>query len=91
MDRFNKKLQEGRRVGNSTRIIDELVQQFFNNGFCIVTDHYYNPDNDRPTRNNLRTLINRLLNEHEVSRDFFTYDSQTRKLTLKKEYYDRYK
>lgn len=78
-----------RRTGRSTRMIDEMVQQLFSKGEVIVSDHYYSPDNDQPTRNNLNTLLKRLYNEHGVAKDHVTYDERKRKLTLKKSYFDR--
>lgn len=32
-------IKEGRRVGNTTRVVDKCIQEFFENGYAICKDH----------------------------------------------------
>lgn len=60
----------GRRVGNTTRQADKMVQDFFKNGFCKCIDHGCRYDSSGRITNTiandilLRTVCNRLINEH---------------------------
>ena len=52
-----------RRTGNSTRIVDNLIQDYFKKGIAAAYDHY-------PTRNAQKlvfnTTLNRLKLEHNI-------------------------
>ena len=55
--------KEGRRVGNTTRLIDMFIQDFFNKGECQVYDHY----NTRESRQRVFDLVLQRLNrEHHI-------------------------
>lgn len=58
-----------RRTGRTTRLIDQMVQEFFINGRVGITDHH--KTNDRTTfdnliRDNKKKLLSRLANEHRL-------------------------
>jgi len=65
--KFISLYKEGRRVGNTTRLIDMFIQDFFNKGECQIYDHY----NTRESRQRVFDLVLRRLNtEHNIeSRD----------------------
>lgn len=53
----------GRRMGNTTRLIDSFVQDFFIKGECKVYDHYNSTDSNRRV---LQLVLLRLKNEHGI-------------------------
>lgn len=68
---------DARRCGNTTRIIDELVQKFFTEGECVIYDHYHGDPGhynlsgtSSAVRNirkmNMRSIIDRLRREHNL-------------------------
>lgn len=57
-----------RRAGNSTRIIDKCVQEFFEKGECHVQDHHGTRES---TSRILRILKNRLQVEHKLMAEDF--------------------
>lgn len=58
--------KEGRRVGNTTRLIDMFVQDFFNKGKCDIFDHF----NTRESRVRVFNLVlERLNREHYIKRE----------------------
>ena len=52
-----------RRLGNSTRIVDHLIQNFFINGVCEVYDHH---DTREATRLVFNNVLRRLDIEHTM-------------------------
>ena len=56
----------GRRMGNTTRLIDSFVQDFFIKGSCKVYDHYGSSDSCRRT---FDLVLLRLKNEHGIDKD----------------------
>lgn len=52
-----------RRCGNTTRQVDEWVQQLFNGEDAVVIDHAHR-DGNVANKYAFRMLINRLENEH---------------------------
>lgn len=59
----------GRRLGSTTRIIDQCVQYLFTKGFCVCIDDYYHGINDS-MRVQLglrikRRVLDRLAYEHD--------------------------
>jgi len=53
----------GRRVGNTTRLIDMFIQDFFNTGKCQIYDHF----NTRASRERaFKLVMQRLYNEHFI-------------------------
>jgi hypothetical protein len=57
---------DGRRKGNTTRLIDSFVQDFFIQGSCNVYDHYASPDSNRRT---FDLVLLRLENEHGINKE----------------------
>lgn len=60
----------GRRVGNTTRQVDQLVQDYFLTGRMVCSDHYH--DGSVTTRARLSKMLfslvqKRLFNEHHVT------------------------
>ncbi len=55
--------KEGRRVGNTTRMIDMFVQDFFNKGECQVYDHH--PTQESRERV-FKLVLERLNREHGI-------------------------
>ena len=52
-----------RRAGNTTRLIDMFIQDFFNEGECHIYDHY----NTRQSRQRVFILVLQRLNrEHHI-------------------------
>lgn len=51
-----------RRVGNSTRIVDNLIQDFFKKGKCVAHDHYHTREASLRIFN---IVLSRLKNEHD--------------------------
>lgn len=50
-----------RHTGRSTRLVDQYIQELFNKGEVIVTDHHNTRMADEFT---FKTMINRLKSEH---------------------------
>lgn len=69
-----KKIIEGRRVGNTTRLVDAYIQKLFLDGkITHITDHYYTSE----AHSRLYDLVvRRLKTEHPYSK--FSMDSITR-------------
>lgn len=61
------KITGTRRSGNTTRIVDELVQEFFINGKCYYWDHAEREGN-MALDHMLGILENRLYREHNLRR-----------------------
>lgn len=66
-----------RRVGNSTRIVDHLIQNFFIKGKCEVYDHH-------PTREAAKRVFNAVLLRLKYEHNIHDYDISinTNKLIL---------
>lgn len=77
-------VSSGRRTGRTTRIVDKLIQDLFDNGACYFYDHF--PTND--AKMNVHSIIiNRLKNEHGITskdlkvdlrNNIITYERNTR-------------
>lgn len=68
-EQFNSvKLVDARRIGNSTRIVDALVQQLFTTGSCEYWDHTDRLGNSA-LEHTLRILEDRLSREHSLNRN----------------------
>jgi len=83
-----KQLSTARRSGRSTRIIDELIQELFTKGECIIWDHAHRADaNGNPTNMALEhttnAILSRLYNEHNLKRNAgYIYNKRENKITL---------
>jgi hypothetical protein len=76
-------IKAGRKIGNTTRQIDEEVQDLFNNGAVIIFDHAQKPDN-KAFEIHLEKLLLRLKNEHSLTIGRgLEYDQQTKILSVK--------
>lgn len=78
------KIIRHRRCGNTTRQVDEWVQQLFEEGSALIIDHAH-VEGYMANRNAERILFGRLKNEHglEVGRNSnLQWDEKTRNLTL---------
>lgn len=65
--------KHGRRVGNTTRLVDLFVQDFFNNGECRVVDHYGTTDANLRI---FRIVLDRLNREHMIGSGDVVLDSR---------------
>jgi hypothetical protein len=66
VDRLN--IVPARRAGNSTRIIDALIQELFTTGKCGVWDHAGRVGNFA-LDHTLRILVERLYREHNMNKN----------------------
>ena len=57
-----------RRCGNTTRQVDEWIQELFTKGAVSVIDHAHN-DTNSANRHAERVLFRRLATEHELRLD----------------------
>ncbi len=73
-----------RKCGNTTRQVDEWVQQLFQSGSILVVDHAHR-DGNAANQHAERVLFRRLSSEHglEVGVNL-DWDYKSRKLTLSK-------
>ena len=55
-----------RRSGRTTRLADQLVQEFFNTGVAWCIDHYSGNHKEMNVRLH-RIVFDRLVNEHQIS------------------------
>ena len=77
-------IKYGRRLGNTTRQVDQWIQELFTDGSCTVIDHAHRPDN-MANKHAERILFSRLHNEHGLTFKEPTplqFDKETRTLTL---------
>jgi hypothetical protein len=56
----------GRRMGNTTRLIDSYVQDFFIKGMCITKDHHNTRKSDLRI---FDLVLKRLEGEHNIKRE----------------------
>jgi hypothetical protein len=69
--KFIKIYKPGRRVGNTTRMIDMFIQDFFNKGECKIFDHY----DTRQSRQRVFDLVlQRLKMEHHIEKKDVSLD-----------------
>ena len=61
----------GRRMGNTTRLIDSFVQDFFISGKCEVTDHYGSRESNKRV---MQLVLLRLKNEHNINEQDLVLD-----------------
>lgn len=68
-----------RRSGRTTRIIDQAIQDLFNNGSTLVLDHHRTEKMDERT---FKIFLKRLHNEHQIVENhlIIDYDSLLVKL-----------
>lgn len=57
-------IRYGRRTGNSTRILDELVQALFDKGEVTVIDHYEDGTHENANKNLFSRFLKRIALEH---------------------------
>lgn len=77
---------DARRVGNTTRIVDDLVQDFFTKGECYCYDHFHSSPEIRThlKKRVMQLVINRLIREHSLeSEKHFFVDTKNFKVTKK--------
>lgn len=78
-----------RRTGRSTRMIDEMVQQLFSQGYTVVCDHAHKVDVHGRAENMALShtediLFSRLYREHHFRKNVdYHYDQKTNILKLK--------
>ena len=77
------KVLSGRRCGNTTRQVDEWIQQLFEVGEAIIIDHAHRTGN-MSNRHAERILFDRLKNEHGlvVGKGLLNWDAKDRTLSL---------
>lgn len=75
------KIVDTRRCGNSTRIVDLLVQELFTTGQCNYWDHADRVGNMALDRT-LRVLQRRLYNEHGLRPPEYKINREERIITL---------
>ncbi len=79
---------ENRRTGRTTRIVDESVQEFFNNGKVVLNDHYWVGKGDMSPRERLRHILRvflrRLASEHGIDVNKVTVDPESGLITRNK-------
>ncbi len=71
----NKKIPfwiPGRRMGNTTRLIDSFVQDFFIRGKCEVIDHYGSRESNKRV---MQLVLLRLKSEHNINKEDLTLDN----------------
>lgn len=82
---------QDRKVGNSTRLADSYIQEFFTYGKIEVFDHYMNGENHKANCGLLRVILNRIRFEHRIDELFIDVDMKHRAtISLSKEGLDRY-
>lgn len=55
--------EKHRRTGRTTRLVDNCVQDFFDNGFCFTKDHWGTKDSNRRL---MEIVLRRLYLEHNI-------------------------
>ena len=75
---------DSRQAGNTTRQIDECIQQLFFNGFCQAIDHASGESN-KMNRHLFNKLLGRLTYEHglELREKFGEIEVDRNKLTVR--------
>lgn len=74
------KIVSDRRAGNTTRIVDLLVQEFFTNGEVEYWDHADQKEN-MALNHCLEVFKRRLFNEHELKENLhYAVDRKKRKI-----------
>lgn len=58
------KTVQGRKVGNTTRLIDYYIQELFESGHIRIWDHYTNGHHKEANSNLYERICNRLYKEH---------------------------
>lgn len=53
-----------RRMGNSTRQVDNAIQILFNGSTCVVLDHWEHGRNRQANKHLLRMIVDRIRAEH---------------------------
>lgn len=61
----------GRKMGNTTRLIDSFVQDFFISGKCEVRDHYASRESNKRV---MQLVLLRLKNEHNINEEELVLD-----------------
>lgn len=71
----------GRGSGRTTRIIDKLIQRFFEEGETHVYDHY---DTRQSNERVMQIMLERLEREHNITRDMLDINRGRLFIKLKK-------
>lgn len=74
---------EGRRVGNTIRLVDNAIQILFSGKICKVEDHVKNGENHFANRYLFKSIINRLSNEHNLEGEDVIEDISNLTIELK--------
>lgn len=76
---------EGRRKGNTVRIIDELIQELFTKCKCVCYDHpnQYGDNQHQRDKEVFKKVLTRLKNEHGVRGEDIDAGIMSLKITLK--------
>lgn len=81
-EELKKLIVPGRRAGNSTRIVDNLVQELFKTGECHYWDHADRLEN-MALSHTLTVLRGRLFTEHGlIMGTGYTVDKEKQKIAL---------
>lgn len=59
-------IRPGRQTGNTTRMIDHAIQMIFQDGGCIVEDHWMDGNSKSANKNFMFRILDRLSNEHNI-------------------------
>jgi hypothetical protein len=77
-------IKEGRQIGNTTRQIDQEVQDLFTQGAVVIHDHAQAPSNFAFDIH-FEKLLLRLKNEHSITIGRgLEYDPQTKIISISK-------
>ena len=77
----NIELKPGRRVGNTTRIIDNAIQLLFEDGDIEVRDHYNSHDSNNQL---LSMILRRLELEHPDILHYLIIDKKNQIISFRK-------
>lgn len=67
-----------RATGRTTRLADNCVQEFFDNGFCFTKDHWGTKDSDRRL---MEIVLRRLYLEHNITSNMVDIDKSHFKIS----------
>ncbi len=75
-------IREGRRVGNTTRQVDEAIQTLFETGFWQAKDHWQEGGHPIANRHLFTRVLNRLRAEHPGASKASVIDPFRRTITI---------
>jgi hypothetical protein len=81
--KYSNLYKRGRRVGNTTRLIDFYIQDFFTKGKCVVIDHY---DTQESHKRIFDLVLRRLRIEHNIQVCDLFLDKNRHAIRLKDNY-----